>query len=482
MFFQLLLCAVGALARDFYSILGVKKNAQEGDIKKAYRHLAVRWHPDKNPENAEEAQAKFIEITNAYETLSDPEKRKIYDTQGEEGLKRQQQGGPEFHNPFDIFEQFFGQGGFPGGGFPGGQFHFNFGQQQRPRQPAKDLYEDDPFVYDIDGKEYEQLLASREEPLVVTFYSPNCGHCHEMKPEYSKLAKSLEEVAKVVAINCGDNQQLCGRENVRHYPTIRYIPEDKTKRISEFTNSRRSSKFLGDWVASVLTDNTVTVQDQEGSLRKWLESDSKIKVILFSNKKEVPLLWKAMSRKFKSFSLGIAFGGEKLRKLLKLKQTKLPFLYYFHDVNTLEGEEHVDSKSISLYLMRIQTQHAKNAVGVIAELTSSSQCGPQEGGFCLMFIGDLRADKNLYAEAKEIASRFSKDPVKFFWSKKDQKSKFPELLSDTKAVLFRPKRQRYKLYQSTDSSTLSLPEWLDSAVNGGNALPLKMNAIARDEL
>ena len=479
------MCTIGVLARDFYTILGVKKNAQEGDIKKAYRKLAVKWHPDKNPENAEEAQAKFIEITNAYETLSDPEKRKIYDTQGEEGLKRQQQQGEggQYHDPFDIFAQFFGQGGFPGGGFPGGGFQFNFGEQRRQqRQQVESLYEDDPFVYDIDTKEFDALVSSREDPLVVTFYSPNCGHCHEMKAEYSKLAKSLEDVAKVVAINCADNKQLCARENLRHYPTIRYISEDKNKRASEFIKSQRTSKVLGDWVASVLTDNTITVQDQESSLRKWLESDSKIKVLLFSNKKEVPIIWKAMSRKFKSFSLGIAFGGEKLRKLMKVKQTKLPFLYYFHDINTLEGEEYSDNKSVSLYLMRIQTQHAKNVVGAISELTSNSQCGPDEGGFCLIFIGDLRADKTLYSRAKDVASTFSKDPVKFFWSKKDQKSRFPELSRDTKAVLFRPKRQRYKLYHATDESSLTLSEWLDSAVNGGIALPLKMSSIARDEL
>ena len=74
--------------RNFYKILGVKKNASEKELKSAYRKLSLKYHPDKNPENPDEAQKKFVEIAEAYETLSDPEKRKIYDQVGEEGLKK----------------------------------------------------------------------------------------------------------------------------------------------------------------------------------------------------------------------------------------------------------------------------------------------------------------------------------------------------------------------------------------------------------
>ena len=75
-------------SKDYYKILGVKKTAKEKDIKKAYKKQAIKWHPDKNLENKEEATAKFTEISNAYETLSDPEKRQIYDEQGAEGVEQ----------------------------------------------------------------------------------------------------------------------------------------------------------------------------------------------------------------------------------------------------------------------------------------------------------------------------------------------------------------------------------------------------------
>ena len=73
------------MGKDYYKILGIAKNASEDDIKKAYRKLALKYHPDKNKSSG--AEEKFKEIAEAYEVLSDKKKRDIYDQVGEEGLK-----------------------------------------------------------------------------------------------------------------------------------------------------------------------------------------------------------------------------------------------------------------------------------------------------------------------------------------------------------------------------------------------------------
>ena len=73
------------MAKDYYELLGVNRNATDADLKKAYRKLAHQYHPDKNPGN-KEAEAKFKECAEAYEVLSDPEKREIYNRFGHEGL------------------------------------------------------------------------------------------------------------------------------------------------------------------------------------------------------------------------------------------------------------------------------------------------------------------------------------------------------------------------------------------------------------
>eukprot|EP00569_Conticribra_weissflogii_P008948 CAMPEP_0171363264 /NCGR_PEP_ID=MMETSP0879-20121228/3246_1 /TAXON_ID=67004 /ORGANISM="Thalassiosira weissflogii, Strain CCMP1336" /LENGTH=96 /DNA_ID=CAMNT_0011870381 /DNA_START=280 /DNA_END=566 /DNA_ORIENTATION=+ len=71
---------------DYYQILGCPRNADEDTLKKAYRKLAVKWHPDKNPDS-EEATKNFQKVSEAYATLSDPKKRQMYDQYGEEGVK-----------------------------------------------------------------------------------------------------------------------------------------------------------------------------------------------------------------------------------------------------------------------------------------------------------------------------------------------------------------------------------------------------------
>ncbi|MFN3406413.1 MAG: molecular chaperone DnaJ [Caldimicrobium sp.] len=98
--------------KDYYAILGLSRNASQEEIKRAYRRLAMQYHPDRNPGN-KEAEEKFKEISEAYEVLSDPQKRAIYDREGYAGLKSAgYRGFEDIHDIFktfsDLFEDFFG--------------------------------------------------------------------------------------------------------------------------------------------------------------------------------------------------------------------------------------------------------------------------------------------------------------------------------------------------------------------------------------
>mmetsp|Transcript_106223 Transcript_106223/g.310527 ORF Transcript_106223/g.310527 Transcript_106223/m.310527 type:complete len:347 (-) Transcript_106223:134-1174(-) len=142
-------------SNDYYKVLGVDRQASDQEIAKAYKKLALKYHPDKNPNNKEEAEENFKRVTEAYEVLHDSEKRKIYDQVGKEGLHGSQgapggAGGVSFQQADEIFKAFFGgndpfqmffgndgEGGhgpgmFMGGGMPGGMpggmmFHFGDG-------------------------------------------------------------------------------------------------------------------------------------------------------------------------------------------------------------------------------------------------------------------------------------------------------------------------------------------------------------------
>jgi len=98
--------------RDYYEILGVSKTASIEEIKSSYRKAALKWHPDRSPENKEEAEHRFRECTEAYSVLSDTQKRQIYDTYGHEGLAgvgtQPDFNGTIFQDFHDIFGEFFG--------------------------------------------------------------------------------------------------------------------------------------------------------------------------------------------------------------------------------------------------------------------------------------------------------------------------------------------------------------------------------------
>ena len=158
---------------DYYEQLGVAKNASADDIKKAYRKLAIKYHPDKNPGN-KEAEEKFKEISAAYEVLSDPEKRSRYDQFGHEAYTSSGGGGgADFNHAQDIFNAFFGGGG---GGFSGG---FNFedlfggggGRRRNPNAPVQG--EDLRYDLTID---FEDAMYGAEKELQIP-HLVSCPDC-----------------------------------------------------------------------------------------------------------------------------------------------------------------------------------------------------------------------------------------------------------------------------------------------------------------
>ena len=167
--------------RDYYEVLGVNKNATDDELKKAYRKLAKKYHPDANPDNKAEAEAKFKEVNEAYETLSDPQKRRMYDQFGPDGPQgfNGGAGGPfgggngyysytssgfdgfgDFGDLGDIFSSFFG------GGFGGRSTNR---KQNGPRKGADlNLHIDITF---------EQAFLGVEKEIAIT-RNETCNICH----------------------------------------------------------------------------------------------------------------------------------------------------------------------------------------------------------------------------------------------------------------------------------------------------------------
>jgi molecular chaperone DnaJ len=145
--------------RDYYEILGVERGASADDIKKAYRKLAVKYHPDKNPGD-KAAEEKFKELGEAYEALNDPQKRAAYDQYGHSAFDRRTgggfaRGGGGFHDPFDIFREVFGGGNIFEDLFGGGRAD--------PTQPHRG----DDLRYDMEIS-FEEAAQGCEKEVSVT--------------------------------------------------------------------------------------------------------------------------------------------------------------------------------------------------------------------------------------------------------------------------------------------------------------------------
>ena len=154
--------------RDYYETLGVPRNAGDEEIKKAYRKLAVKFHPDKNPGD-HVAEENFKELGHAYEILSDPQKRAAYDQYGHAAFDpraRASGGGGGFHDPFDIFRDVFG------GGAGGSIFENLFGGGQDPNGPQRG----DDLRYDMQITLEEAALGCEKEISVTK--PDQCEHCH----------------------------------------------------------------------------------------------------------------------------------------------------------------------------------------------------------------------------------------------------------------------------------------------------------------
>jgi molecular chaperone DnaJ len=148
--------------RDYYEVLGVSRSASDDEIKKAYRQLALKYHPDRNPGN-KEAEEKFKEAAEAYEVLSDAEKRRRYDQLGHDGLRGTNY--RDFTNVNDVFSAF---GDIFGQGFGGGIFEEVFGGGQRRRrtghgQPGSDLRIRLPLTLEEIASGVEKKLKIRRQ-------------------------------------------------------------------------------------------------------------------------------------------------------------------------------------------------------------------------------------------------------------------------------------------------------------------------------
>jgi len=164
--------------RDYYEVLGVEKGAGEEEIKKAYRKMAVKFHPDKNPGD-KTAEEKFKEVGEAYEVLNNRQKRSAYDNYGQAAFDRRSGGfgrAGGFHDPFEVFREVFGGGSI---------FEDLFGGVRHdPSQPQRG----EDLRYDLELT-FEEAAHGTEKEITVT-KPERCEQCQGTGAEAGSRAKA----------------------------------------------------------------------------------------------------------------------------------------------------------------------------------------------------------------------------------------------------------------------------------------------------
>ncbi|CAH0750106.1 unnamed protein product [Diatraea saccharalis] len=177
---------------SYYEILGISKQASTQEIRQAYKKLAIKLHPDKTSNTDE--QEKFIKITEAYETLKDPEKRQKYDLYGSF---------PSYTRKYDYHSQSEYNNLFYNG-----------------------LYKDDSFVDTLSGQTFYSYL--NEGFHFINFYSPFCPPCQNLVEHWKKLAEMYKGIVKVGAVNCKYHNSFCYNSmRIGSYPSLLFYPNGK---------------------------------------------------------------------------------------------------------------------------------------------------------------------------------------------------------------------------------------------------------------
>ncbi|NXD83247.1 DJC10 protein, partial [Halcyon senegalensis] len=207
--------------QDYYSLLGVSKEASSREIRQAFKKLALKLHPDKN-QNDPNAHENFLKINRAYEVLKDEDLRKKYDKYGEKGLEDQQQGGR--YESWNFYRYDFG------------------------------IYDDDPEIITLDRGEFDAAVNSGEL-WFVNFYSPRCSHCHDLAPTWREFAKEMDGVIRIGAVNCGDNRMLCRIKGINSYPSL-YVFKTGMQPVKYYGDRSKESlkNFAMQYVTSTVTE------------------------------------------------------------------------------------------------------------------------------------------------------------------------------------------------------------------------------------
>ena len=506
---------------DYYKLLGVKRTASKAEIKKAFKKLSLKYHPDKNKDNPKKAKEMFIKIANAYEVLSNDEKRKIYDQYGEEGIKANEQGGGSNFN-FDnmgfeeIFSQFFGGGGggakfefnfggghggkkkqsssgfggfgsifdtiFGGGGDNGGFGGFQGGQYGGGQKKSKNGMKDQNYFKNTKVQTLKMksltLLYSRKNIWFVYFYRKGDQNYEKYVNTMIEFAEKTEGLFNAGAVNCIKDEEICEEFEVAETPSIIFFSENEkdynryegkvdfnslfnyaTKRMSYYVNEITKEK-LSDFFS---------------------KKNDKYHVILFTSKESTPSLYKALSKYFiNKLIFGEVHQNQKeLVRLFKIKEFPTLMVMLDEEKNKYEiYKNKMNYESIKSYLNKFVTKKKIVNDNKVKEMNYNiyntlSTCSSSDGkNICLIYLTkDNKPNSKDKKILESIADKYENDHIKVFYinykKNKNIFNSFEDVNEDNaKAVIIKGKRKKY-MNIDKDEFESNIYNAVENVISGG---------------
>jgi len=209
--------------KDLYRVMRIARDISKAQLRKQYRELSKTHHPDRMQGATDVDRARFEEINEAYELLSDPDRRRIYDAMGAH----------EFHNR-QLYEKAVKRG--------------------KVNRIAGGFYRDSPVVKTFTSQTFFQAVHSANSPpTIVEFYAPWCFHCQQMVGIF-KGAAILFESDNVVAgaVDCDANSKVCEKLGIRSYPTIRLFPGKGKRSKGVNYEGEHEAELMQEFVDSIV--------------------------------------------------------------------------------------------------------------------------------------------------------------------------------------------------------------------------------------
>ena len=513
-----LLFTIAQCGEDYYKILGVKRNASKQEIKKAFKKLSLKYHPDKNKDNPKRAKEMFIKIANAYEVLSDDEKRKIYDQYGEEGVKANEQGGNPggAHFNFDnmgfeeIFNQFFGGGkgggarftfNMGGGNSGGNRGHssgfggfedilggFGFGgqgrqQQQQGRGRGRNSgmqnknYFKNTKVVSLKMKNLSSLL-SRKNIWFVYFYKQGDQNYEQYVKTMIEFGEKTQGLFNTGEVNCIEDEEICEEFEVQHTPVIVFFGENE-KDYNEYGGkldynslfsyaTKRMSYYVNDVTKNKLSEF-------------FAKKPEKYHVLLFTSKNSTPSMYKGLSKFFiNKLIFGEVMQSEtELIKLYNIK--KFPTLMVILDEEKNKYDLYngkITYEDIKNYLNKYINKKKNVDTSKVKEMTSNLYntlgiCSTSDGkNICLIYLtqGKKPVRKDLKS-LENISDKYENDHIKVYYLDLKKNKYFFKSFEDidsskTQAVIIKGKRKKYISLDSEEFNS-KINNIIDNIISGG---------------